>query len=84
MEHSHTMPPREGQPSAAVVQITFDGVLPAGERAEFDSWDVRTSGGTTVLTARGVDQAALHGALDRLARLGLHVVEVSRRPKARS
>jgi hypothetical protein len=82
MEHSHTMPPREGQPPAAVVQITCDGVLPAGERAEFDGWDVRTRGGTTVLKGRGVDQAALHGALDRLARLGVHVVEVSRRPKA--
>ena len=84
MEHSHTMPPPGGQPSAAVVQITCDSVLPAGERAEFDGWDVRTSGGTTVLTARGVDQAALHGALDRLSRLGLHVVGVSRRPKGRS
>jgi hypothetical protein len=82
MEHSHTMPPREGQPPAAVVQITCDGVLPASERAEFDGWDVRTRGGTTVLKGRGVDQAALHGALDRLARLGVHVVEVSRRPKA--
>lgn len=82
MEHSRTMPPREGQPSATVVQITCDSVLPAGERLEFDGWDVRSSGGTTVLTARGVDQAALHGALDRLARIGLHVVEVSRRPKA--
>lgn len=75
------MPPREGQPSAAVVQITCDGLLPAAERAEFDVWDVRSRGGTTVLIARGIDQAALHGALDRLARIGMHVVEVSRRPR---
>jgi hypothetical protein len=78
------MPPREGQPATAVVQITCDSVLPEIERAEFDGWDVTYAGRTTMLTARGVDQAALHGALDRLARLGLHVVEVSRRPKASS
>ena len=75
MEHSHTMPPREGQPSAAVVQITCDSVLPAGEQAEFDGWDVRTSGGTTVLTARGVDQAALHGMLEMIRALGLDLLE---------
>lgn len=76
------MSPGGGQPSGTVVQITCDSPLPEAEWAEFDGWDVRSSGGTTVLTGRGVDQAALHGALDRLARLGLHVVEVSRRPKA--
>jgi len=77
------MPPSvSGHPTPTVVQITCDSVLPAAEQAEFDGWDVRSTRGTTVLTARGIDQAALHGALDRLARLGLHVVEVSRQPKA--
>jgi hypothetical protein len=74
------MSPRDRQPSATVLQITCDGALPTAERAEFDGWEIKAGRTTTVLTARGVDQAALHGALDRLARLGLHVVEVSRRP----
>jgi hypothetical protein len=78
------MPPRNGQPSPTVVQITCDGVLPAAEQSEFDGWEVRRRGGTTVLTAPGVDQAALHGALDRLERLGLHIVEVTRQPGGRS
>jgi hypothetical protein len=78
------MPRREGQPARTVVQITCDSSLPRAEWAEFDGWDITSGRGTTVLTAQGIDQAALHGALDRLARLGLHVVEVSRRPQAES
>jgi hypothetical protein len=74
------MSPRGRQPSATVVQITCDGALPPAEQAEFDGWEIKAGSTTTVLTAHGADQAALHGALDRLARLGLHVVEVSRRP----
>jgi hypothetical protein len=75
------MPRREGQPSPSVVQITCDSDLPPAEWAEFDGWDITSRRGTTVLTAHDIDQAALHGALDRLVRLGLHVVEVSRRPE---
>jgi hypothetical protein len=78
---SHTMSPRERQPSATVVQITCDGGLPVAEQAEFDGWQIQARAAATVLTGHDVDQAALHGALDRLARLGLHVVEVSRRPE---
>lgn len=76
------MPPRDGPPTTPLVQITCDGVLPRPTRVEFDGWDVRCTRGSTVLTSRGVDQAALHGALDRLERLGLHVVEVGRHPTA--
>ncbi|HET7431080.1 MAG TPA: hypothetical protein VFJ89_06205 [Nocardioides sp.] len=75
------MPPPAGPRTPALVEITCDGVLPRADREEFDGWDVRVSRRTTVLTGRGVDQAALHGALDRLARLGLHVVEVRRAPR---
>ena len=63
-----------------VVLITFKGQVPPGERSEFHDWQVCTTGEATVLIARDVDQALLHGTLDRLALLGLHVVELSRRP----
>ncbi len=75
---------RAGQPPATVVQITCDSALPSTEWVEFDGWEITSGGTTTVLTGHDVDQAALHGALDRLARLGLHVVEVSRRPEVES
>jgi hypothetical protein len=71
----------DGPTSSTLVQITCRGVLPHGQQSEFDAWEVRRSGREIVLTGRAIDQAALHGALDRLENLGLHVVEVSRRPK---
>lgn len=76
-----SMPPRDGPRTLTRVQITCAGVLPGPDRAEFDGWDVRCSRRTTFLTGHAVDQAALHGALDRLEQLGMHVVEVKRQPE---
>lgn len=73
------MPSRDATPSA-LVMITCAGAMQQGDLLEFDRWEVRSSRLTTVLIGEDVDQAALHGALDRLQRLGVHVVEVTRRP----
>lgn len=74
------MPREEAQTPNRVVQITCDGTLPAEARAEFSSWHLASTGCRTVLIGHDVDQAALHGALDRLLALNMHVTEVSRQP----
>jgi hypothetical protein len=72
-------PTRPEPPSAPVLQIVC-GSLPLDQRLEFCEWRVCCTGGVTVLIGKDIDQAGLHGALDRLALLGVHVTEVSRRP----
>ena len=82
------------QPPQRVYEITCRGVVPEAQRDEFAGWSVsvrqtsaRTRSGSvsvgsrlTTLTSDGpADQASLHGALDRIAALGLTVVEVRHR-----
>jgi hypothetical protein len=63
--------------------ITCRGRIPADARLEFEGWTVSEAVEGSVLAAeRHVDQPALHGALDRLSRLGLAVLEVRRMPGA--
>jgi hypothetical protein len=63
-----------------VYEITCRGVVPEAQRAEFDGWTVSPGEELTRLTSDGAaDQASLHGALDRLAALGLALVEVRHR-----
>jgi hypothetical protein len=50
-----------------------DSLLPL-----FDGWSARVEPVDTVLQADVPDQAALHGVLDRIASLGLELVEVRR------
>ena len=50
-----------------------DSLLPL-----FDGWSARVEPVATVLHADLPDQAALHGVLDRIASLGLELVEVRR------
>ncbi len=45
----------------------------------FDGLEVKPSGGYTTLTG-DLDQAALHGVLDRILALALELVEVTRLP----
>jgi hypothetical protein len=63
-----------------VYEITCRGVVPDAQREEFAGWSVSVGSRLTTLTSdRPVDQASLHGALDRIAALGLTVVEVRHR-----
>ncbi len=62
-------------------EIHVCGVLPDSVLAELDGLDATVEPATTVLSGRLQDEAALHGVLDRLQSLGLHLVEVRRRPE---
>jgi hypothetical protein len=73
-------PPQSLAPSV-LVEIVCRGALPAHERDEFPGWEVQNRAGQTWLTAPAVDQAGLHGALDRLHVLGLRLVEVRHFPQ---
>ena len=68
------------QPPHRVYEITCRGVVPEAQRDEFDGWTISRGERLTRLTSDGpADQASLHGALDRLAALGLSLVEVRHR-----
>jgi hypothetical protein len=63
-----------------VYEITCRGVVPEEQRDEFAGWTISAGEELTRLTSDGpADQASLHGALDRLAALGLTLVEVRHR-----
>ena len=57
-------------------EITFAGEAPPAVVWAFEDFDIVTGSGFTTLRAELLDQAALHGAIDRLADLGLALLEV--------
>jgi hypothetical protein len=64
-------------------EITINGEAEPAIRAAFDDFDVSVSPGTTTLTGRLMDQAALHGVIDRLQDLHLELLKViSHEPEA--
>jgi len=66
-------------PEAGRYEIRFTGHLDAHWAAWFDGLGVTHDGdGTTVLSGLIVDQAALHGVLQRVRDLGLPLVSVTR------
>ena len=68
------------QPPHRVYEITCRGMVPEEQQDEFAGWTITHGARLTRLTSDGpTDQAALHGALDRLAALGLTLVEVRHR-----
>jgi hypothetical protein len=68
------------QPPHRVYEITCRGMVPEAQRDEFAGWTISRGERLTILTSDGpADQASLHGALDRLAALGLTLVEVRHR-----
>jgi len=70
----------QSQPPHRVYEITCRGVVPEAQREEFAGWILSPGTRLTRLVSDGpVDQASLHGALDRLAALGLTLVEVRHR-----
>ncbi len=61
---------------AAYYDIVVSGRLEGRRAAYFDGFDVRSGEGTTVISGRVEDQAALHGLLERIRDLGLPLVSV--------
>ena len=57
-------------------EITFVGQAGRVLRAEFDDCEVRVGPGTTTLRAELPDQGALQGLLQRIAGLGLELVDM--------
>lgn len=76
------MPRRERatRSPASTYEIAFRGVLPQAARRELSSWTLSIGPLESLLVGEVHDQAELHGVLDRLATLGLALVEVRRRP----
>jgi hypothetical protein len=57
-------------------EITFKGGAGERTRAAFEDCEISSEPGVTVLRAELPDQAALHGVIDRIASLGLELIEV--------
>jgi hypothetical protein len=58
-------------------EITFVGEALPAIRAVFEEFEVEPGPGTTTLRGAGMDQAALHGAIDRLQDLGLELLRIT-------
>jgi hypothetical protein len=58
-------------------EITFTGDAVPAIVAAFEDFEVFVGRGTTTLRGEGMDQAALHGAIDRLQELGLELLQVT-------
>jgi hypothetical protein len=62
-------------------EIRVQGHLPQRWTAWFDGLDLtRQPDGTTLIQGEVVDQAALHGLLQKLRDAGLHLVSVTQAP----
>lgn len=64
----------------ATYEFRVRGHLDAAAVAELPGLTLREQGDETVLTGVVVDQAALHGVIERLEQAGAHLVEVRQRP----
>jgi hypothetical protein len=58
-------------------RITICGRLDEALREMFGDFDITPDGMDTVLTG-GLDQAALHGAINRIRSFGLELAEITR------
>jgi hypothetical protein len=58
-------------------EITFAGEAVPAIVSAFEDFDVIVGGGNTTVRAELADQAALHGALDRMRSLGLELLQVT-------
>ena len=72
---------RTGHTSSRHYEIRVQGQLDRRWATWFDGFTLAAEAdGTTVLSGTVVDQAALHGLLQRIEALGLELVEVRRLP----
>ena len=58
-------------------RIVVRGRLGEQLASAFDTFEVESQTGLSSLTGTCADQAALHGLLDRLRDLGIHIVSVN-------
>ena len=63
---------------AANYEIRVKGRLSEAMQVAFEEFEITTEPVETVLHGQVLDQAALHGLLDRIQALGLELVEVRR------
>jgi hypothetical protein len=68
---------------ASRYEIRLRGRIGKGTLARFEGFDAEVEPAETVLTGQIVDQAALHGLLDKIEGLGLELVEVRQVDKGR-
>jgi hypothetical protein len=61
-----------------VYEFTFKGAASDTLAHAFEGGTVSSAGGVTVLRSAVVDQAALHGIIDRIYGLGLELLEIRR------
>jgi hypothetical protein len=72
------LPSMEDQTSGHVrYQVVIRGRLGEHFAAAFDQLEVDSRPGQTTLTGNFADQAQLHGLLNRLRDLGIHLVSVN-------
>jgi hypothetical protein len=77
MRESHSSPPLPDEPDCYEIRVR--GHLDVRWEAEFEGMRfTHQRDGSTVLTGRVVDQAALHGLLRRLRDLALPLLSVNR------
>ncbi len=63
--------------TSTTYEITFAGEAVPAIVGAFEDFDVTVDGGNTTVRAELTDQAALHGALDRVRSLGLELLQVT-------
>jgi hypothetical protein len=71
-------PTRSGAVFSASYEIRVRGRLSEAMQAAFEEFQITTEPVETVLHGQVLDQAALHGLLQRIQSLGLELVEVRR------
>jgi hypothetical protein len=64
----------------ALYEIRVKGRITGALLEHFEDMGTQVQPGGTVLRGRVEDQAALHGLLDRIASVGLELIEVRRVP----
>jgi hypothetical protein len=62
--------------SEAEYRLVVQGELDPRYASLFENMDMRQVSGTTVLTGTVIDQAHLHGLIERIEELGLELLEV--------
>jgi len=62
--------------ATSTYEITFKGEAGTRLRAAFEGLDISATHGVTVLKGEVLDQAALHGIINRVQALGLELVDV--------
>jgi hypothetical protein len=67
--------------AAVRYRVVVEGELGPRYAAVFEDMTVECSGGQTALVGMVTDQAHLQGLLDRVARVGLHLVSVAPEPE---